>query len=179
MNIYKKMLFVLLTFTFLSMPRVFSFSFTEEGRLYSDAVTAAKQKDYDVAFANLHTLINIFPNTKLMDKALFALGEYYFSTGDYYDAEASFKRFAHDFPKSRGYLFAMAYLREVARLKGLDSEAITYNKDIISFMQVSLLFRDYKTYKYLSPLYKRYKAVYFIDKVEFYKDDKQFTLLSY
>jgi hypothetical protein len=114
-----------------------------------------------------------------MDKALFALGEYYFFEGDYYDAELTFKHFVHDYHKAHGYLFAMAYLREIARLKGLDNEAAAFNKDIISFMQVSLLFRDYKIYKYISPMHIRYKAVYFIDKVEFYKDDKQFTILSY
>jgi len=179
MNAFKKILVAATLVYIFSTPRTFAFSFSEEGRLYSDAISAAKQKDYDIAFANLHTLVNTFPHTKLMDRALFALGEYYFSEGDYYDAEHIFKHFAHDYPKSRGYLFAMAYLREIARLKGLDSEAAEFNKDIISFMQVSLLFRDYKTYKYISPMHKRYKAVYFIDKVEFYRDDKQFSVLSY
>jgi len=179
MNAFKKILVTATLVYLLSSSCAFAISFSEEGRLYSDAITAATQKDYDVAFANLHTLINVFPHTKLMDRALFALGEYYFSEGDYYDAELTFKHFAHDYPRAKGYLFAMAYLREIARLKGQENEAAAFNKDIISFMQVSLLFRDYKSYKYISPMRKRYKAVYFIDKVEFYKDDKQFSVLSY
>ena len=73
----------------------------------------------------------------------------------------------------------MAYLLELFRQIEKKDLAEKLTKDIVTFQQVSLLFRNFKEYKYLSSFYKKYKAAHFIDRIEFYIDGKIFTKVFY
>jgi len=41
------------------------------------------------------------------------------------------------------------------------------------------LFRDFKEYSYVSALMREHKAVYYIDKIEFFVDEKLFSEIYY
>lgn len=154
-------------------------SFADDADLYREAVDAAAHRDFDAAFADLHSLVAIDPHTKFLDRALFCMGEYHFSCGNYRGAQASLRRFVDNYPSSKTKLFALAYLLKIAHYNGDDVKAKAIEREIVSSMKVSLLFRNYKTYRYTSPFGKKYKAVYFIDRIELYVDEKAFVSVSY
>ena len=172
-----KKLFILLFLLSVFLPIVFAGS--QDDELYSDAVAAVKDKNFELAFSDLHTLVSTCTDEKLLDKSMFSLGEYYFSTGNYKDAVRIFMQINRRFLNSKARLFVLAYLLEISRMSGDKEEAVLLEREIISFTKVSLLFRDYKVYRYVSVFKKTYKSVYFIDKIEFYIDDKLFSSIAY
>jgi len=147
----------------------------EDKRLYSEAVRAARKGKDDFAFMKFNLILEMHPKSKLLERALFATGEYYFQIRNYYDASVTFKKFVLDYPNSKAKLFALVYLLEIARKLEKERLINAIEKEIVTFWQVSLFFRNYKTYKYTSPFSKRYKALYFIDRVEFYIDGQFLT----
>ncbi len=151
----------------------------EDKTLYYQAIRNAKAGNPEFAFIDLYSLIEKFPESKFLKGALFATGEYYFSQADYRDARESFQRLINKFPLSEGVVFALVYMLEVAK-KERDIEAIDrIKKEILTSQQLSLLFRDFKEYEYHSPLAKNYKAVYYIDRIEFYIDAGLFAEVPY
>ena len=108
---------------------------------------------------------------------MFGIGEYYFLQSDYGDARRILDMFIEKFPGSKARIFAMAYLLEIDRRLGRD--VLPMEKDIVSFMKVTLLFRDYKIYRFNSVLRNKYKVIYFIDNVQFYVNEKLFCQVSY
>ena len=155
-------------------------SFAQGDReIYSKAVRSVKEGEIDFAFMNFHWIRINHPESEYFKDALFATGEYYFSVGDYRNADECFNQFIDQFSKDRARIFASVYLLEIAK-KETDVALIkSLTKEIFTSEQLSLLFRDYKEYYYISPLSKIYKATYFIDKVEFHIDGKLFTQVSY
>ena len=151
----------------------------QDTRLYFRGINAARKGNLDFAFVKFDRLISLFPESKYSDKALFAVGEYYFLIADYYDAAQRFTQFVEKYPESEIKIFALLYLLEIARRKGNQDEVDRLEREIVTSQQLSLLFRDFKEYTYTSALSITYKAVYFIDKVEFYRDDKLFTEVFY
>lgn len=177
MNITKlKIFFIILLLIFLSPHRGDT---QEDKKLYSQGIKAARSGDIDFAFMNFYRLLSIFPESEFSEDALFATGEYYFLIGDYYDAARTFNRFINNYPGSEAELFALIYLLEIAKIRGKEKLVKILEKEIVTSQRLAFLFRDFKEYKYLSPLFKSYKVVYFIDKVEFYIDGKLFTKISY
>ena len=108
-------------------------------------------------------------------KALFAIGEYYFLIGDYYDAERTFRQFVNDYPEEKGMPFALVYLFEIAKRQRRKNQAEDLKKQILDLRQRVFLFKDFKEHKYLSPFAKKYRIIYFIDRLEVYIDNELFT----
>lgn len=147
--------------------------------LYSQGVRAAKSGELDSAFMNFKMFLDDFKESKLAENALFAVGEYYFLTSNYYDAFATFNRFVRKYPKSKARIFALVYLLEMAKRQKNEEFVENLEKEIISSRQVVLLFIESKESKYLSAFLRNHKAVYSIDKVEFYIDDRFVTKVYY
>jgi len=151
-----------------------------EGRsLYYEGLHAARFGDKDIAFMDFKEFLKDFPDSKLAKNALFSIGEYYFSIFDYRDAAKSFGRFIELYPESKAKLFALVYLHEIAKKGGNQELVEKISKEIITSKQLRLLFSDFKEYIYWSAFSNQYKAVFFIDKVEIYINEKLFTELSY
>jgi len=146
---------------------------------YEEGIRAAKSGNLDKAFMSFRALIREHPKSKLKEKALFGLGEYYFHIVDYYDASLMFTRLINDYPNSKSRIFCLAYLLEIAKKQQNQDLIEKLEKHILTFQQHSFIFRDYKEYVYSSPFSKKYKAVYFIDKIEFYVDGELFTTIRY
>lgn len=151
-------------------------AFPDEARkLYSQGLSLARRGDVDFAFARYHMLLENYPNVEFIDEVLFAVGEYYFSISNYYNAAALFNKLVIQYPESKAMPFVLSYLAKICRMENKESLAENLEKAIIRFKQTSLLFSNFKEYKYVSSFYKKYKAVYFIDRVEIYINDELFA----
>jgi len=171
-----KIAFVIILLIFLSWNLV---NAQEEAELYSMAASAVRSKDFNTAFMHFRLLLENYPESKYREKVLFALGEYYFLVGDYSDAVGAFVSFINDYPNSKGRQFALVYLLKIAQSRGEESLAKTLEEKIITFRQLTLLFSNFKEYRYRSPLRRQHKVIYYIDKVEFYVDKEFFAKISY
>jgi hypothetical protein len=87
--------------------------------------------------------------------------------------------FINDYPDSEGLSFALMYLLKAAEIRRQETLAEKLKNKIISLKRLSFLFRESKGWTYKSPLNKKYRVIYYIDKVEFYVDDKLFEKISY
>ncbi|MDD5730787.1 MAG: outer membrane protein assembly factor BamD [Candidatus Omnitrophica bacterium] len=151
----------------------------DSGEEYSLAMQAVHAQDLDIAFMHFRSIAREHPDSKYAKNAIFATGEYYFMTGNYYDAARMFLSFINNYPESNGKLFAEAYLLDIARKQGQEDLVKKLENDIVSRKQLVLLFKNFKEYKYKSPLSRMYKADYYIDKVKFYIDGTMLAEISY
>ena len=151
----------------------------EEKEIYLEAVSAAKAGDMNSAFMEFRSLLADYPGSKYTADSLFASGEYYFLTGNYKEAVSAFTRFIDEYPDSKPRLFAVIYLYKIAKKQEHESLLGNLKKEIVDFQQLILLFRDFKEYKYSSPLQKKYRAVYYIDQAEFYLNGELFEKILF
>ncbi|MDP8253026.1 MAG: hypothetical protein P9X27_01325 [Candidatus Kaelpia aquatica] len=133
----------------------------------------------DFAFSDLHFLVALYPESKHYESSLFALGEYYYNIEAYHDALKNFNEILKINSESKAKIFIKAYLVEITKKRGDSDEVNKLKKEIVTSKQLSLLFRDFKEYSYVSVLEKEYKAVYYIDKIEFFIDEKLFSEIYY
>jgi outer membrane protein assembly factor BamD (BamD/ComL family) len=179
MSLKKDILFLILSFVFLSLDSPFGYA-QQDRELFTEATELARLGKRDVAFMHFHSLLKKYSSvSKYYKEALFAAGEYYFSIGDYNNAEESFARFIKNYPDSEAFPFALVYLLKISRRAGDEKMTGDLQQKIIEFKQLSLLFSDFKESNYLSPLFRRYKAVYFIERVEFYLDGDLFEKIHF
>ncbi|MFC1804732.1 tol-pal system YbgF family protein [Candidatus Omnitrophota bacterium] len=151
----------------------------EAGRIYSEAKSAARRGKQDFAFIRFDSLLRRFPDSRYAQDALFANGEYYFQIGDYRDAVRIFKKLAQKYPDSKSKPFDLAYRLRIAREEDDQELVQDLEKEIVAFERLSLFFRESKEHQYRSPLNRKHKVIYFIDKVEFYVDGELFEKVSY
>jgi len=136
--------------------------------LYSQGVAAGRRGETDFAFMNFHALVETYPESKYFEHAFFSIGEYYFSVANYENAKITFLKLINKFPKTKTKPFALVYLMEMAKRQDQEGLVKELEKEIIRFKQTSLIFRDFQEHRYVSGFSKRYKAVYFIDRIEIY-----------
>jgi outer membrane protein assembly factor BamD (BamD/ComL family) len=151
----------------------------EDRKLYFQGMKAARGGELDFAFINFFRLVEFFPDSEFLEDALFATGEYYYLVKDYYDARRTFRRFVDEYPNSKSKIFALIYLLEIGRLKDRGEDVERLGREIVTSQQLSLLFRDFKEYSYVSAFSIKYKAVYYIDTVKFYRNDELFSEVRY
>jgi len=153
--------------------------YSQDKELYNKATKLARDKQLDFAFSYLDMIVNIYPKSSFFENALFSCGEYYFISGDRSSAKGIFDKFIALLPESKAKPFALTYLLKIAELDQSQDAVDNLQKEIISFKQVSLVFRDFKEYSYLSALNKEYKIVYFIDRAEIYIDGDLFAKIPF
>ena len=176
MNKKIKIIFPLIIFALFFSGSAFA---QEEGWLYSTAVEQAAAGNYEFAFLQLHSLVNTYPGSKLLENSLFAIGEYHFQSNNFSGAADSFSALLEEFPDSKSTVFALAYLLIIAQKRESAELASNLEKSIATFHKLSLVFRNSKEFVYKSAFRNKYKAVYYIDKVEFYKNGEIFAQVSY
>ncbi len=150
-----------------------------EAQLYHKAVQAAKAGRTDFAFMYYNDLGRDYPASKYREQILFVQGEYYGQSLHYAESTRVFNAFIGEYPESEGRLFALAYLYTMAQRRKDEPLIENLKKEILTFKQVGLVFKEFKEYTYRSPLYHTYKAVFRIDKVEFYVGGKLFATVAY
>ncbi len=151
----------------------------EAQTLYRQAVRAARAGDFSAAFMSYHALLDESAVPVRIEQALFAVGEYYYLSGNMVDAVKVFVRFVREYPDSPGRPFALVYLFKIAQQQNNASLAQDLRQRIVTLQQLSLLFRDHKKYTFRSPLFRTYALVYYIDKVECRIDGELFAQITY
>ena len=151
----------------------------QEAQLYSSAAAQFKAGNDEFAFLNLFSLIRSYPGSKYLENSLFAIGEYHYADKNYAGASDNFSQILEKFPDSKSTVFAMAYLLKIAEKRNDTELAANLGKAIATFHKLSLVFRSSKAFTYRSVSLNKYKADYYIDKVEFYKNGELFAQVSY
>lgn len=151
----------------------------EEVQLYRKAVKAARAGKTDFAFMYYNAILRNYPQSEYREDALFALGEYNYQLPNYAEAARMFASFIADYPQSPGRLFALAYLYKIAKIQENQSLIDDLKKEILTFRQVGLVFKEFKEREYHSPLERIHRAVFHIDMVEFYIAGDLFAQVSY
>jgi TolA-binding protein len=171
-----KIIFVLIILALSLSSLVFA---QEEAWLYSNAIDQFKAGNNEFAFLDLFSLVRTYPESKYLENSLFAIGEYHYADRNYADAADAFAQLLEKFPDSQSTVFAMAYLLKIAQKRNAGEITVNLEKAIATFHKLSLVFRNSKAFTYRSASLKKYKADYYIDKVEFYKDGELFAQVSY
>jgi outer membrane protein assembly factor BamD (BamD/ComL family) len=174
-----KKIYLFLVFFILALPFGGSALAQEEGGLYSSAIQEARAGNLEFSFIQLHTLVRTYPQSKYLENSLFAIGEYHFQENNLADAANAFSQLLEKFPDSKSTVFAMAYLLKIAQRREAAELVASLEKAIATFHKLSLVFRNSKAFTYRSAFLNKYKADYYIDKVEFYKDGELFAQVSY
>jgi len=146
---------------------------------YSKAVKYAKAGQNDFAFMHYNKLLRNDPTSKYRDRALFAIGEYYFQISGFKEAAIAFQSFIDEYPESSERLYALAYLLNIANKDNDKLSSGNLERQIIDLQQVSFVFRESKKISYKSPLYQNYKTIIHIDKIEFFVEGELFAKVSY
>ena len=150
----------------------------EEDALYAKAIQAARSGRIDFAFMYYNQLDRDYPRSRHREQILFAKGEYFYELPAYPEAVKLFSVLLQEYPKSPAKLFALMYLYKIAEA-GQDARALeNFKKEVLTFRQVGLVFKETREYKYQSPFYRAYRAVFYIDKVEFYRGGELFAAVS-
>lgn len=176
----KKQYNIILVFLLMFCLFFLNKGYSKQGKSsYILGVKAAKSGNLGFAYMYFRDFLRNFPESELAKDALFALGEYYFAINDNSDAVRYFNQFVEDYPECKTKIFALGYLMEIARKEGEHNLLKKLEKELVVFQKLSFLFRDFKEYTYVSPLSKKYKVVYFIDKIEIYIDENSFAQVAY
>jgi outer membrane protein assembly factor BamD (BamD/ComL family) len=150
----------------------------EEDVLYSRAIQAARSGRIDFAFMYYNQLDRDYPRSRYREQVLLARGEYFYELPAYIQAKEAFEKLLEEYPQSPGKLFILAYLYKIAEADGKTDLIENLKKEILTFRQVGLVFEETKEYKYPSPFYRNFRAVFYIDKVEFYRGGELFATVS-
>jgi len=151
----------------------------EDGKLYKKGLYFARSGQAEFAFMQYRTILLKYPDSRYREDATFAMGEYFFAVNDRVAAKEKFTEYVRDFPEGKGKIFALAYLLKIAGLEEDKDSSQKLRNDIITFRQISLVFRNYKEYTYRSPLNKNYRALFLIDKIEISLQGAEFVEISY
>ena len=151
----------------------------EDTVMYSRALRSAQSGNLDFAYMDYRILLRDYPGSRYTEYAMFAQGEYYFVMPDYVQAEKIFDAYLKKYPESKGALFALAYLLQVAEEKKDEPLTQKLKNEMLARCRVGLVFRNSKEYRYRSPMNRKLKVVFYIDKIEFYEGKKLIGAVSY
>ncbi len=155
---------------------LFAFESSDE---YQMAISAVKSASPDIALLHFLTVINETKKTKHYKDSLFAVGEYYFTIGNYNESFRVLTRFIKEYPTVKEKPFALLYLLKISIKSGQEELTGQIRQEILNAQHLILLFRNTKEYKYKSPFGTKYKLIYHIDRAEFYLDGELSEQLYY
>lgn len=147
--------------------------------LINRATKEVKQGQIEFALMRYRAILRKGTQSKYADKALFALGEYFFVHSNYEYANNFFKQYIDLQNNNNGKLFALAYLLKIAQSQNDQKLSKNLEKEIKILYPQSFIFRKVKEYKFNSPLSRKHKAVYSIDYIEFEIEDMKLAKITY
>ncbi|MFC1645915.1 hypothetical protein ACFL2Y_01920 [Candidatus Omnitrophota bacterium] len=161
-------------------------TFSDSGKYYREAISLAKNNNFDAAFAKLSSLLRDDPRSSYAPKAAFAMAEYYFGIDDYLDATVAFREYIKAYPKDEGVIFAelMIYkmVTQINPNKNIPFSERYFLENIRKKMFDKPVFFIFAKNKegltYRSALGNIYSAVDYIDKVTIMRNDELFFELS-
>ena len=152
-------------------------SYADESSYYiKKAANFSKNGEFDSAFINYKNVLRIMPTSQ---KALFALGEYYFSIHYPDKSKVSFKKYIELTDNTEGKLFALSYLLKIAKMQKNIKLMKYYETEILSIRRQGFIFKEEKEYNFLSPMYRKHKVVYTIDNISVFIEGQRFEKISF
>ncbi|MDE2028617.1 MAG: outer membrane protein assembly factor BamD [Candidatus Omnitrophica bacterium] len=148
---------------------------SEAGLEWQEAVASAKQGEYDFAFMGFHSITHFYPDSRWAPASFFGLGEYFFLQKNFSMAAAEFENFYKRYPKRQESLIALVYLYKIAQIEKKPNLVKKYRHQVASFRQLTFIFNERKYFKYFSAFQRKYKLVYYINKVGLYVNGGLFT----
>ena len=150
----------------------------EADALYAKALQAARAGRVDFVFMYCNQIDREYPRSRYREQVLFAKGEYFYELPAHALAKEAFEKVLEEYPQSPAKLFVLSYLHKIAEAEGKAESIERFRKEILTLRQVGLVFKETKEYNYSSPFYRSYRAVFYIDKVEFYRGGELFAAVS-
>ena len=148
-------------------------------RIYKKAENAAKKGNIDFAFMNYRSILSSNSNSNYRQRALFAIGEYFYLMADKRNTQKYFNNYLEITTNLNGKLFACVYLLNIAKHCNDDVLTNKLENEIRIIKQNSFIFKEKKEYKYNSPLKRKHKAVYYIDKIEFFVEGEKLAKIFF
>ncbi len=138
------------------------------------------------AILNLKAIVKDDPKSPYAPQAAFAVGEYYYDNGDYFNSLTTLSGFIHEHPKHKGVIFAKLIiykiLTSVKKEEALGEQEDALIKEIrkeLFSQPLFLIFYDKKIPRSYKSLFKHDYLVYdYVDKIKVFRDDKIFLELS-
>ena len=146
---------------------------------WQEAVRSARHGEDDFAFMDFQAIAQDSPDSCWSLPAAFAVGEYYFLQDNLNMASDAFESFYAKYPRHEEALIALAYLFKIAQSQKNTNAIKEYHHRVASFQQLSFVFKENKTFMFLSGFGHKHKLVFYIDKIELYVDDKLFTQVRF
>lgn len=142
---------------------------------WKEAIRLAQQDEPDFAFMAFQAIVQDYPDSRWALSAAFAQGEYYFLQNNLQMASDAFESFCAKYPRHEEALIALAYLFKIAQIQKNPDTTKEYHNRVASFHQLSFVFKENKSFMFLSGFGHKHKLVFTIDKTTLYVDDKLFT----
>ncbi len=176
----KKIIYnLILSSTFIVLFSNLPASAESNSSLIHRASKEIKKGQIEFALMRYRAILRKGSQSKYADKALFALGEYFFVHSNYEYANNFFKQYIDLQNDNNGKLFALAYLLKIAQSQNDQKLTKNLEKEIKILYPQSFIFRKIKEYKFNSPLNRKHKAVYSIDHIEFEIEDMELAKITY
>ncbi len=96
--------------TFHNTKELYREALKERQKRQGAAITAAEKKKYDDTIAKASKILEVYPDSKYVDDALFILGECLYYKEEYIKAQRKFQELGQYFPKSKYYHRARIWL---------------------------------------------------------------------
>jgi hypothetical protein len=142
--------------------------------LWTRAVSMAQQGQVDMAFTNFRMIVDSYPTFSKGALARLDVAEYYFLQNDLHSAVIEFENLCLQYPKGHESFIALAYLYKIAQMQGKKEDMALYQKRLMSSHPFALIFKNNKSFEVVSGFHK-YKAMFQIDKIEVWIDDRLFV----
>jgi mRNA-degrading endonuclease HigB of HigAB toxin-antitoxin module len=90
-------------------------------------------------------------------------------------ASDEFESFYTKYPQHEESLIALAYLFQIAKIQKHPLDMKKYRNMAATFRQLTFIFNDKKSFKFISGFQREHKLVYYINKVDLYVNGELFT----
>jgi len=101
----------------------------EDSLVYRDAMAYLKEGQADWAFLKFKHIVEMYPESKYADEALFRVGEHYFKIEEYYNAGEALKKYFQLYPESSFKNRVTNYLRKLYGRRILDRAYDYYEQE--------------------------------------------------
>ena len=159
---------------------------SDSGQHYRETVQNIRQGQTDFAVIHLQAIVKEYPSSPYAPQATFALGEYYYDIGDYYNAIKTFSDYIHAYPKDKGVVFSKLIIYKIItsfeqeKTTGEAEDALVkmIRKELFA-QPLFLIFYDKKMPRSYKSLFNYSYIVYdYVDKIKVFRNDKIFLELS-
>ncbi len=151
----------------------------EDAKVYDQALKASHGGQKELVHMYYRRILRDFPHSPYARQALFSQGQFQFLHKQDDGAAAAFRAWLERYPDDQARLFAWMYLYQIAKNQNDEAKMRQFRQDILTFRQVGLVFKDSKEFKFRSPLGYMCRAVFRIDRVDFFVEERLFAQVSF